>query len=182
MTYKKKRDIWSSLVSAIKSFRGSQCPQPNCYFTTNRWTNEWHILKMSSLSSQELAGICGGLWCHHVRPANLGHEERGPFWQVAASHFGFPGLPDHTVNLAHMPHSQILVAWNSNTNLDFVLRIEEEKKLYTGVEFHQFSRNNKHVKMPGKVWEIQFKVLLFSNPEVKVLKCIKIRRKLCPVL
>ena len=57
-----------------------------------------------------------------------------------------------------------------------------EKKLHIGVEFQQFSRNNKYVRVPGKLLEITFKDPLFSKPGDKILTCVKTRGQIGPVL
>ena len=45
--------------------------------------------------------------------------------------------------------SQILTTWNFSTNYDIVPWIGE--KLQIGAEFQEFSRNNKYVRVPGKL-------------------------------
>ena len=42
-----------------------------------------------------------------------------------------------------------------------------------GVEFKEFSRNNKYIMVAQKLSEKHFKVPLFSNPGDKALKCVK---------
>ena len=51
-----------------------------------------------------------------------------------------------------------------------------------GVEFQQFFRKNKHIRLPGKLSEVHSNILLFFNPGDKVLKCVKSRGQICPVL
>ena len=80
----------------------------------------------------------------------------------------------------HMLHSQILATWNFSTNHDIVPWIGEE--LHIGAEFQEFSRNDKYVRVPGKLSEIHSKVPMFSNPGDKVLKCVKTRGQICPVI
>ena len=58
-------------------------------------------------------------------------------------------------------NSQILVIWNFSTNQDTVPWIGE--KLPIRAEFQQFSRDNMHIRVPGKLLEIYSKVLVFSN-------------------
>ena len=41
-------ETWTTLVSGNKSFRCAQCPQHNCYFTFNRWGNNWQYLAIFS--------------------------------------------------------------------------------------------------------------------------------------
>ena len=77
-------------------------------------------------------------------------------------------------------HSQILATWNFITNHDIVPWIGEE--LHIGAEFQEFSRNDKYVRVPGKLSEIHSKVPMFSNPGDKVQKCVKTRRQICPVI
>ena len=79
-----------------------------------------------------------------------------------------------------MLHSQILATWNSSTNHDIVPWIGEE--LHIGAEFKEFSRDNKYVRVPGKLPETHSKDLMFSNPGDKVLKCVKTRGQICPVI
>ena len=79
-----------------------------------------------------------------------------------------------------MLHSQILATWNFSTNHDIVPWIGEE--LHIGAEFQEFSRNDKYVRVPGKLSEIHSKVPMFSNPGDKVLKCVKTRGQICPVI
>ena len=50
-----------------------------------------------------------------------------------------------------------------------------EKKLYIGMEFRQFSRNNKFVKAPGKLSHINLNVSLFSNPGDNTRFCVKVQ-------
>ena len=50
---------------------------------------------------------------------------------------------------------------------------------WISAEFQQFSRNNKYVRVPGKLSEILSKVPLFSNPGYKVLKGVKTRGEMC---
>ena len=77
-------------------------------------------------------------------------------------------------------HSQILATWNSSTNHDIVPWIGEE--LHIGAELQEFSRNDKYVRVPGKLSETHSKVLMFSNPGDKVLKSVKTRGQICPVI
>ena len=77
-------------------------------------------------------------------------------------------------------HSQILTTWNFSTNHDFVPWIGE--KLHIGAEFQQFSSNYKNVSVSGKLSEIQSRFPLLSNPRDEVLKCVKTRGQICPVL
>ena len=79
-----------------------------------------------------------------------------------------------------MLHSQILATCNSSTNHDIVPWIGEE--LHIGAEFQEFSRDNKCVRMPGKLPETHSKDPMFSNPGDKVLKCVKSRRQIFPVI
>ena len=60
-----------------------------------------------------------------------------------------------------MLHSQILATINSSTNHDIVPWIGE--KLHIGAEFQEFSRNDKYVRVPGKLSEIHSKVPMYSN-------------------
>ena len=79
-----------------------------------------------------------------------------------------------------MLHSQILATWNFSTNHDIVPWIGQE--LHIGAEFQEFSRNYKYVRVPGKLSETHSKVPMFSNPGDKVLKCVKSRGQICPVI
>ena len=50
------------------------------------------------------------------------------------------------------------------------------------MNFGQFSRNNKYISIPGKMSEIHLYVLLVSNSGEKVLKSIKSRGQIGPIL
>ena len=69
---------------------------------------------------------------------------------------------------------------NFSINHNIFPRIREE--LHIGVKFQQFSRNNKYIREPGQPSEIHSKVPMFSNRGDKVLKCVKIREQICPVI
>ena len=77
-------------------------------------------------------------------------------------------------------HSKILATWNFSTNHDIVPWIGDE--LHIRAEFQEFSRNDKYVRVPGKLSETHSKVPMFSNPGDKVLKCVKTRGQICPVI
>ena len=79
----------------------------------------------------------------------------------------------------HMSNSQILVTWNFSTNQDTVPWIGE--KLCIRAEFQQFSRNNMHIRVPGKLSEIYSKVLVFSNPRDNIRFFGKLRDRLVPL-
>ena len=80
--------------------------------------------------------------------------------------------------LFYKSNSQILVTWNFKTNQDTVPWIWE--KLHIGAEFQQFSRNNMHIRMPGKLSEICSKVLVFSNTGDNIQFLVKLRDRLVP--
>ena len=79
-----------------------------------------------------------------------------------------------------MLHSQILATWNSSTNHDIVPWIGDE--LHIGAEFQEFSRKDKYFRVPGKLPKTNSKVLMFPNPGDKVLRFVKTRGEICPVL
>ena len=74
-----------------------------------------------------------------------------------------------------MLHSQILATWNSSTNHDIVPWIGKE--LHIWAEFQEFSRDNKYVRVPGKLPETHSKNPMFSNSGDKVLKCEEKKNK-----
>ena len=78
-----------------------------------------------------------------------------------------------------MAHPQILVTWNFRTNHDFVPWIAEQ--LIIGEEFQQFSRDNKYVRVPGKLSEVYSKVLLFPNPGDNIHFLVKVRDTFIPL-
>ena len=78
-----------------------------------------------------------------------------------------------------MWHSQILATWSFSSNLDIVPWIEE--KIRIGAEFQQFSRENKCVRVHGKLSEIHYKVLLFSNPGDNICFLVKVRDRFVPL-
>ena len=77
-------------------------------------------------------------------------------------------------------HSQIRTTWNSNNDEDLSLWIGEQ--LCMKMVFWQLSRNADKCVMPGKLSEIHFHAWSFSNPLGKVLKSIKSRWQICPIL
>ena len=83
-------------------------------------------------------------------------------------------------NHIYRSHSQILVTWQFCTNHEFVPWNGE--KLHIRAEFQQFNRNNMSIRVPGKLSKIHSKVWFVSNPENKVLKGVKTRGQICPVL
>ena len=50
-----------------------------------------------------------------------------------------------------------------------------------GAEFHQFSRNNMCVRVPGKLSEIRSKVLGFFNPGDNIRFLVKLRNRFVPL-
>ena len=76
-------------------------------------------------------------------------------------------------------NSQILVTWNFSTNHDIFPWFGE--KLHIGAEFQQFSRNNMYVRVPGKLSEIHFKVLVFSNPGDNIRFLVKLQDRFVPL-
>ena len=78
-----------------------------------------------------------------------------------------------------MLHSQILATWNSSTNHDIVPWIGEE--LHIGAEFQEFSRNDKYVRVPGKLSEIHSKVLVSSNLGDNIQFLVKLRDRFAPL-
>ena len=79
-----------------------------------------------------------------------------------------------------MSHSQFLATGNFTTDHDIVPWIGE--KLHIGAEFKEFSRNKNYVRVPGKLSEQPSKVPMLSNLGDKVLKCVKTRGKICPII
>ena len=79
----------------------------------------------------------------------------------------------------HMSNSQILVTCNFSTNQDTVPWIGE--KLHIGAEIQQFSRNNMHIRVPGKLSKIYSKVLVFSNLGDNIRFLGKLRDRLFPL-
>ena len=84
-----------------------------------------------------------------------------------------------TIHQKHRSNSQILVTCNFSTNQDTVPWIGE--KLHIGAEFQQFSRNNMHIRVPGKLSEIYSKVLVFSNQGDNIRFLGKLRDRLVPL-
>ena len=72
-----------------------------------------------------------------------------------------------------MSHSQILGTWNISISYDFVPWIGE--KLFIGLEFQQFSRNNKFVRVPVKMSYVHLNVLLFSDPGDNICFLVRVR-------
>ena len=79
-----------------------------------------------------------------------------------------------------MLHSQILTPWNSNNDLDLSTWIWEQPCMQ--MDFWQFSRNAYICIIPGKLLENHLHAWLFSNPCEQVLKSMKFRGQICPVL
>ena len=88
-------------------------------------------------------------------------------------------LPNVTNKISTL-HSQILATCHFSTNHDIVPWIGEE--LHIGAEFQELSRNDKYVRVPGKLSETHSKVQMFSNPGDKVLNCVKTRGQICLVI
>ena len=75
--------------------------------------------------------------------------------------------------LTYTSNSQILATSNFSTNNDIVPWIGE--KLHIGAKFQQFSRNNMYVRVPGKLSDIQSKVMVFSNPGDNIQLLVELR-------
>ena len=79
-----------------------------------------------------------------------------------------------------MLHSQIRTPWNSNNYKGLSTWIGEQP--YMEMDFWQFSRNVYICIIPGKLSENHLHARLFSNPCGQVLKNIKSRGQICPIL
>ena len=73
-----------------------------------------------------------------------------------------------------MLHSQIRTPWNSNNDLVLSTWIQEQPCMQ--MDFWQFPR------IARKFSEIHLRAYLFSNPCEQVLKSIKSRRQICPII
>ena len=88
--------------------------------------------------------------------------------------------PWRCIRICHMLHSQIRTTWNSNNDWDLSSWIGEQP--HRQMDFWQFSRNADICVISGKLSEINLHAWLFSNPRGKVLKSIKYRGQICPIL
>ena len=82
--------------------------------------------------------------------------------------------------LYHRLHSQIWTSWNSNNYKDLSALIREQPCMQ--MDFWQFSRNADMSVIPEKLSENYVHAWLFSNPCGQVLKSIKLRGYICPIL
>ena len=92
---------------------------------------------------------------------------------------------DYCVNLNNRGetnrwHSQIRNPWNSNNYYDLSTWIGEQ--LCMQMDFWQFCRNAYICIIPGKSTETHLHAWVFYNPCGHVLKSIKSRGQICPIL